>query len=33
MPHELTSNLINEIMNLKVKPTGVSNQITVELIN
>ena len=33
MPHELTSNLINEIMNLKVKPTGISNQIAVELIN
>lgn len=33
MPHELTSQLINEIMNLKIKPTGVNNQITVELIN
>lgn len=33
MPHELTSILINEIMNLKVKPTGVSNQIAVEQIN
>ena len=33
MPHELTSSLINEIMNLKIKPTGVNNQITVELIN
>lgn len=33
MPHELTSILINEIMNLKVKPTGVSNQIAVEPIN
>lgn len=33
MPHELTSILINEIMNLKIKPTGVSNQITVEQIN
>ena len=33
MPHELTSILINEIMNLKIKPTGVSNQIAVEQIN
>ena len=33
MPHELTSSLINEIMNLKIKPTGVSNQIAVEQIN
>ena len=33
LPHELTSLLINEIMNLKTKPTGVSNQISVELIN
>lgn len=33
MPHELTSSLINEIMNLKIKPTGVNNQIAVELIN
>lgn len=33
MPHELTSNLINEIMNLKIKPTGVNNQIAVEMIN
>ena len=33
MPHELTSILINEIMNLKSKPTGVSNQIAVEQIN
>lgn len=33
MPHELTSILINEIMNLKQKPTGVSNQIAVEQIN
>lgn len=32
-PHELTSHLINEIMNLKVRPTGVSNQIAVEQIN
>lgn len=33
MPHELTSILINEIMNLKIKPTGVNNQIAVEQIN
>lgn len=33
LPHELTSHLINEIMNLKVRPTGVSNQIAVEQIN
>ena len=33
MPHELTSSLINEIMNLKIKPTGVNNQIAVEQIN
>ena len=33
LPHELTSHLINEIMNLKVKPTGISNQIEVEQIN
>lgn len=33
MPHELTSRLIDEIMNLKIKPTGVSNQIAVEQIN
>lgn len=33
LPHELTSHLINEIMNLKVKPTGVNNQIAVEQIN
>lgn len=33
MPHELTSILINEIMNLKLKPTGISNQIAVEQIN
>ena len=32
-PHELTSHLINEIMNLKVRPTGVTNQIAVEQIN
>ena len=33
MPHELTSLLINEIMNLKIKPTGANNQIAVETIN
>ena len=33
LPHELTSILINEIMNLKIKPTGVNNQIAVEQIN
>jgi hypothetical protein len=33
MPHELTSILINEIMNLKTKPTGVDNKIAVEPIN
>ena len=33
LPHELTSHLFNEIMNLKIKPTGVSNQIAVEQIN
>jgi len=33
MPHELTSILISEIMNLKIKPTGVNNQIAVEQIN
>lgn len=33
MPHELTSILINEIMNLKIKPTGNNNQIAVEQIN
>lgn len=33
MPHDLTSILLNEIMNLKVKPTGVNNQIAVEQIN
>ena len=32
-PHELTSHLINEMMNLKVRPTGVTNQIAVEQIN
>lgn len=33
MPHELTSLLINEIMNLRTKPTGVENKIAVEMIN
>lgn len=33
MPHELTTHLINEIMNLKIKPTGINNQIAVEQIN
>ena len=33
MPHELTSILIREIMNLKIKQTGVNNQIAVEMIN
>lgn len=33
LPHELTSIMINEIMNLKIRPTGVSNQIAVERIN
>lgn len=33
MPHEMTSRLIDEIVNLKIKPTGVSNQIAVEQIN
>lgn len=33
MPHELTTILINEILNLKLKPTGINNQIAVEQIN
>lgn len=33
MPHEMTSQLINEIINLRCKPTGINNQIKVELIN
>jgi hypothetical protein len=33
MPHELTSILINEILNLRLKPTGVNNQVSVEQIN
>lgn len=33
MPHDLTTILLNEIMNLRVKPTGVNNQIAVDQIN
>lgn len=33
MPHELTSQFIDEVLNLRVRPTGVSNQIAVEQIN
>jgi hypothetical protein len=33
MPHEMTSMLINEIMNLRVKPAGENNAIKVERIN
>lgn len=33
MPHELTSIMIQEIMNLRIKPTGANNQISVEQIN
>ncbi len=33
IPHELTSHLIDEIMNLRVKPAGANNQIAVEQIN
>lgn len=33
LPHEMTSILINEIMNLKIKPTGIENKIAVEPIN
>lgn len=33
MPHELTSILIDEIMNLKLKPSGQSGQVAVEVIN
>lgn len=32
-PHILTSILLKEILNLKIRPTGVSNQIAVEQIN
>ena len=33
LPHELTSILIDEIMNLKIKLTGTNNQIAVEQLN
>ena len=33
MPHEMTSQLIDEIVNLRTKPTGINNQIKVEPIN
>lgn len=33
IPHELTSHLIDELMNLKVKPAGANNLIAVEQIN
>lgn len=33
IPHELTSHLIDEIMNLKTKPAGANNMIAVEPIN
>lgn len=33
MPHEMTSQLIDEILNLRTKPVGINNQIKVELIN
>lgn len=33
LPHELTSILINEIMNLRIKPAGGNGQIMVEQIN
>lgn len=33
LPHELTTILLDEIMNLKQKPTGNNNQIAVEQIN
>lgn len=33
LPHELTSLLINELMNLKVKPAGANNLIAIEMIN
>ena len=33
MPHELTSILINEMMNLRIKPAGANNLIAVEMIN
>lgn len=33
MPHELTSILLKEILNLKTRPAGPNNQIAVECIN
>lgn len=33
IPHELTSHLVDELMNLRVKPGGANNQIAVEQIN
>ena len=33
LPHELTSILLNEIMNLRLKPTGVETKLAVEQIN
>lgn len=33
IPHELTSHLVDELMNLKVKPAGANNLIAVEQIN
>lgn len=33
MPHELTSLLIKEILNLRIRPAGANNQIAVECIN
>lgn len=33
LPHELTSLLLNEIMNLKLKPTGIESKIAVDQIN
>lgn len=33
LPHELTTIMIDEIMNLKIKATGNNNQIAVEVIN
>lgn len=33
MPHELTSMLINEMLNLKLKPTGVAGLIALDQIN
>lgn len=33
LPHQLTSILINEMLNLKLKPTGVAGMISLDLIN